>query len=105
MMDSETKEKISISYLPPPLGSLQTGGLKADNVPGIPLKGAREGVRGVGERKGRKGGAAFLSTAYHTRCHQTSRTYYVSWTYLSGMKIYTTPLGQLYQWRHHTQRV
>ena len=40
-------------YLHLPLGSLQTGGLKADNGPGSPLKGALVGVQGVRERKGK----------------------------------------------------
>ena len=53
MTDSEIKEKISITYLPPPLGSLQTEWLKADDRPGSPLKGALGGVQGVRERKGK----------------------------------------------------
>ena len=47
MTDSENKEKwISIPYLPPPLGSLQAGGLKADNSHHPPLE-VDWGVEGV----------------------------------------------------------
>ena len=51
MTDSENKEKwISIPYLPPPLGSLQAGGLKADNSQHPPLE-VDWGVEGVWERR------------------------------------------------------
>ena len=36
-------------YLPPPLGSLQTVGLKAENRPRVPLKGDFRAVQGAGE--------------------------------------------------------
>ena len=52
MTDSENKEKwISIPYLPPPLGSLQACGLKADNSQHPPLEVEWEGVEGGGERR------------------------------------------------------
>ena len=47
MTDSEINGEISITYLPPPLGSLQTGGLKADNSHHPPLEVDWGGVEGV----------------------------------------------------------
>ena len=73
MTDSEINRKISITYLPPPLGSLQTVGLKADNGPGVPLKGALGGVEGVGGRKVSKGGLPHRRT--------TCPKPWTSWTY------------------------
>ena len=71
MTDSEINRKISITYLPPPLGSLQTGGLKADDRPGSPLKGALGGVEGVGDRVVSKFGSPHHRTACPKPCERT----------------------------------
>ena len=52
MTDSEINREISITYLPPPLGSLQAGGLKADNSHQPPLEVDWSGVEGIEEKKG-----------------------------------------------------
>ena len=65
MTDSENKEKwISIPYLPPPLGSLQDGGLKADNGQDPPLEVGWRGVEGVWEKKVSKVEPTHWSSAY-----------------------------------------
>ena len=51
MTDSEIKERISIPYLPPPLRSLQAGGLKAENSHHPPLEVDWGGIEGVGEKE------------------------------------------------------
>ena len=71
MTDSEINRKISITYLPPPLGSLQTGGLKADNGQHPPLEVDRRGVEGVGERKVSKVGLPHRSTSCPKPCQRT----------------------------------
>ena len=81
MTDSEIKRWISIPYLPPPLGSLQAGGLKADNSQHPPLEVDWEGVEGVGERRVSK------VLHPHRTLGPTSWTYHVSWIHGSDLMI------------------
>ena len=88
MTDSENKEKwISIPYLPPPLGSLQAGGLKADNSQDPPLEVNWGGVEGKLAQLSPPIVARHVPNLVRRIFIKSSWTFCVAWTSWSGWRI------------------